>query len=207
MHEIELQLMILKQLTDQPIPLVLTLIGAPVSGVMFSNIILEMLKPGASSWSLITDFVSGDLVEVGAGYYSLSMHGHDINILGPNLLRVRSMTSLFDTQVISLDVIARTREEVQPANQCLLFGDLISADGSPSKDEEIFIRIVDFPFSSSASLATTKASVTRSNGNGHFEINLLRLSTVMIEIPVSGVRKQFVVPDQSTIALVDAMNL
>ena len=198
--------MILKQLTNQAIPILLKLVAAPVNGILFSNVTLSILKPGDSAWTPLT-LVTGDWVEVGQGYYSLYLSGSDLAVLGPNLLQISSLTSLFDTQVIELDIIARSREEVQPANQCLLFGDLIAADGGPAKDEEIVVRIVDYPFSSSASLATTKAAVTRSNGNGHFEINLLRLSTVMIQIDSSGVRKQFVVPDQPTLALVDAMNI
>jgi hypothetical protein len=198
--------MILKQITDQKIPILLTLSGTPVGGVPFGDVVVGILKPGAAAWVLIP-VLTTDWSAVGLGYYMLSLKAADMTVLGPNLLRLATASSMFDTQVINLDIVSRGRDEVQPLNQCLLFGDLIGADGFPCKDEEIIVRIVDFPFSASASLATARPGYTRSNGNGHFELNLLRGATVIIEIPVSGIRKQFIVPDQPSVALVDALNI
>ena len=198
--------MILKQLTTQQIPILLALSGSPVSGTLFGDVSAELLRPGVSTWDSLT-IITDDWIPVGSGYYSLNLDGAAISSLGPNLLRLSSLTSAFDSQVIEIDVVARTPAEIQPIKQCLLFGTLLSANGQPSGNQEVIVRVIDFPFSASSSLATSQPAVTRTNSNGYFEMNLMRLSTVMVEITVSGIRHQFVVPDQSTIALVDALNI
>jgi len=205
--------MSLKQFNDTPYPLYITNSGTPVTGLVFGNIVMNYLRPDDTAFQPYT-LDALHWLEVGNGWYHLVLDGQAVlNEIGPVVVQVSSFPGPLPPNVpftaiqFQEDVIPKTIEEFVPAGACMLFGNFIGADTLAQGGQNVSARIVNQPFTSGSSVGVNTRVSTRSDAQGNFSLELPRLALVLIDIETAGIRKQFTVPDQDSISLVDALNL
>jgi hypothetical protein len=205
--------MSLKQFNDTPYPLYVVNGSTPVTGLVFGNIVMNYLRPDDTSFQPYT-LDAEHWLEVGGGWYHLVLDGQAVlNEIGPVVVQISSFAGPVPAQIpftslqFQEDVIPKTIEEFVPPGACMLFGNLIGANTLPSGGHDINVRIVNQPFVSGSSVGVNTRVSTRSDAQGNFSLELPRLAVVLVDVETAGIRKQFTVPDQDSISLVDALNL
>ena len=205
--------MILKQLLQTPIPVLVTLSGAPVVGLTYQNVVVNYLRPSDTTFIA---FVPTALqwLEIGNGYYHLILDpGSVLLYVGPVVVQLSAQAPAsihyvnFDSQTINLDVIPQTIDDQIPPASCQLYGNLIGADTLPQGQQDIYLRIAEQPFVSGSSVGVNSRVATRTDAQGNFSVLLPRLAIVVIDIPDAGIRRQFTVPDQVSISLTQVLLL
>lgn len=94
-------------------------------------------------------------------------------------------------------------EFVSPVNDltCIVFGDLVKVDGTPLTDTEIIVfphHLSEPEFSNPTSIGTDGIRV-RTDSTGHFEVELVRNTEVVIIIERLDFRRFGVIPDEEII--------
>jgi hypothetical protein len=180
----------------------LSLAGAPVTGVLFSDVTAKVKKAGAVVLSTKT-LVTGDWVELGFGLYMIKWSAADMDTLGPFFFRLSGV--LFDTQSKSFDVDPASFASFVPADVCVIMGNIRDLGGNPAMMSDIIIRGSDFPAQSGISLVTSDIIRFRPDFYGNFTVPVLRLQKVIFEIEKTGIRNEITVPNLPTANLLDLL--
>jgi hypothetical protein len=156
-------------------------------------------KPGLTA--MVSHVVQvADWVELGSGFYALSLPATLFDVPGKFLLEV-------DSVVIVDDVIPPPPSMLGYPFTCLVSGNLVTIGGQPGQNDQIVFRIVNVPKRFGQSMAVVDRIVTKPDAYGNFSVALLKGATVLAEIPQAGINQQFVVPDAPAADLADILHI
>lgn len=173
-----------------------------VPGLLFSDVVLHWWKAGLVNVP-VRPILSGEWVELGGGYYTLTLPNTDIDQLGELFLRftgvsIDALEKEFFVEPASIAFLATTVG-------CIVSGNTLDLTGRLLAGKEVVFRPVDAPNAVAGSLISFERILTYTDALGNFSVNLLRGATAIVEIKDAGLRQQFDVPDQSTALLLDLL--
>lgn len=183
--------------------LYLSLAGVPAVGIAHSNVLVSYKKFMGSALQ-VKSLSTEDWVEIGDGFYSLRWTPTEMDTLGKFFFKAEGPG--FDNFLYGeFDVVAPPVAEVVYPERCVVYGNILELNVQPSTSTIITARIVKVPAVINQSILTAKITSTTPNHLGNFELILPRGATVVIEIPMTGIRQQIVVPNQAQAHLLDLL--
>ena len=203
----------LRQNSNTLLPITLSDSGTPVTGLVLDDVDVSILKPNSNIFVDKITWEIGDLIEVSGGLYQVNLVGpEDLNTLGITLFKFSKNGagpgSAFDDTIEEVSIIPKSQDALAAPESCKLFGSLLDLGLQiPSEQVPVNVRIAEQPYQTGDFVITSNRVQTITDNGGSFEIFLPRLSEVVLDIDRAGIRKQFTVPDQETISLIDVLNL
>jgi hypothetical protein len=178
--------------------------GLPKSGIVSANIVVKFVKSNGISFTtkVITTGLYGNFAEIGDGLYKLGFEAEETDVLGN--LGISIVDSSIYGDVEPKLIIAEVKPSQVLAKQgpptCRVFGDIKRLVGVAAiKPYEVNIQLVALPKFANGSLLAVTPERVYSNLDGLFEIDLAIGALVILEIPDTGFRRQFTVPNQASI--------
>jgi len=177
--------------------------SAPVTGLVGGDLTLATRRPGGTGLTVRT-ILSGDLTEIGGGYYLLWLPPAETALLGALVYRITAASALPVYAALSVD--PQPLAFLSSPLMCVVTGNIVQLGGAVADATQITFRAQRLPAQApNQSLISSKLLTTWSDALGNFSIALLRGATVHVEVPECGLRGQFVVPNlasQTLMALV-----
>jgi len=203
----------LRQNDDTLLPITLTSSGTPVTGLIETDVDVTILKPNDNTFAVKATFGSSDFVEISDGVYHVNLIGaEDLNVLGVNLFKfsknIGGPGGSFDDLVEEISIIPKTQDSLAAPESCKFFGSLLGLNLQiPTNQVPINVRIAEQPHLTGDFVVVGDRVQTITDGSGDFEMFLPRLAVVVLDIDRAGIRKQFTVPDQESISLIDVLSI
>lgn len=184
--------------------LYLSLNGTPATGLSYEDVSVSYKK-------FMEDDLQGktveeeDWVELGGGFYSLRWSPEEMDTPGKFFFTAASPG--FDNFLYGeFDVVEPPAPvEVGYPEHCVVSGSLFDINVQTAINTPITARIVKVPSAIGQALLTARSIVTSPNHLGMFELILPRGATVVVEIPLAGIRHQITVPNQATAQFLDLL--
>ena len=176
--------------------------GSPVLGLDESDFTVKAWKAGLSDFDTIV-LAAEDVVEVGDGYYALTLPTSVTSALGEIVLQFSSTS--FDFVEKTFTVSPNTLSSISTPETCIVSGNIVDIGGQPGQGQQVVVRALAFPVSEGSSIVASDPITDKPNIAGNFAVILVRNQTVTIEIDRTGIKNQFVVPDQETAELLDLL--
>lgn len=174
--------------------------GSPATGLTFADVTADLRKEGGSFASFTLTALN--FVELGAGFYEISLATTDTDTLGNLYLRLSGAT-------IKTALVTAYIAETAPVNPTspvsvpttVLFGYVNGVDGSPLYGASVSARIlaspsVQHPAEEALVLGTGLVTV-KTDAAGFFTISLVTGAEVDLFIPSAGYRRTLLVPATS----------
>lgn len=180
----------------------LKLAGVPVPGLLFSDIVLNWWKQGLTNVP-VRPLVEEEWVDLGGGYYTLTLPEEDMDQLGALYLSVSG--SGFDPVEKEYLVEPAPISFLASPTTCIVSGNSLDLAGRLLSGKQVIFRPVDAPNAVGPSIVNFDRIITFTDVMGNFSVNLLRGAKAIVEIPEAGLRHQIEVPDQSTALLLDLL--
>lgn len=176
--------------------------GTGVAGLTAADIVLRWWKNGLTNVP-VRPILPEELVDLGAGYYTLTLPEADMNQLGQMYLRFTGtgfdpLEKEFTVEAAPIAILAST-------TTCIVSGNTLDLSGKRMVGAEVVFRPVDAPNSVGPSIIHFERIITYTDALGNFSVNLLRGAKAIVEIRDAGLRHQIEVPDQSTALLLDLL--
>lgn len=176
--------------------------GTGVPALLAADIVMHWWKAGLANVP-VRPILSTELVELGGGYYSLTLPKEDLDKLGA--LYMKFSGTGFDIVEKEFYVEPTPLAFLASENTCIVSGNTVDLAGRLLSGKEIVFRPVDAPNAVGPSLVNFDRVITYTDAMGNFSVSLLRGATAIVDIKEAGLRAQFVVPDQSMALLLDLL--
>lgn len=180
----------------------LKLSGTGVPGILYTGPVLHWWKAGFANVP-VRSIASSEWVDLGGGYYTLTLPAVDINQLGRLYLKLSGAG--FDPLEMDFFVEPASIAFLASPSVCIVTGNILDLADRLLAGKEIIFRPVDAPNSSGPSLINFDRIITYTDAMGNFSVALLRGAKAIVDIKESGLYAQFTVPDQSTALLLDLL--
>ena len=192
--------------STQVYPIRLTLSGTPVTGIVASVVTAKVLRTGDTAFAVKSLTQSVNWVEVGLGFYHLTLSPADLSALGPFVLLLSGTG--FDSQVVQIDVNPVPLAITPAPGICVVSGNLIDIGGQPGDPAlmQITFKPVTIP-SQVGGTSIVSANITKTipDALGNFSVSLLQGQVVIVEIPRAGIRNQITIPLQSSATILSLL--
>lgn len=175
--------------------------GTPVTGLTFSDVLVDLKKEGESSFSAkVLDGLN--FVEIGGGTYDIVLSASETDTLGNMYARVTGATVL--TALVSVYVAATV--PVNPTSSLsvgttALFGYIVGLNGQPVSGAAVSARVLSTPSIGYAGaeeyVMTTSLVTTKSGTDGFFSLSLVTGADVDVYISATNYRRTLKVPSTS----------
>jgi len=181
--------------------LLLTHLGAPLLGVLYSSVTVKFRRAGESSFTFKT-LAAPDWTEIGDGFYALKWSAADLSKQGAFLF-VYSGGSFDGPQHATFDVDPAPLPFLVPPNVCVVSGSISDLGGKPSQGNTITAHAPFFPVASGSSIISSDVVATVPDFLGNFQLALIQGKTVIVELDRTGARYQIDVPMAPTANFLD----
>lgn len=139
-------------------------------------------------------------VEIGSGVYTIEFLSTELDTIGAFTFKVNGATIRQFVEVVNI-VAVDTVTTLVTIPTCIINGHVFDLNGKPLQGAAVSARILGFPtISNAAALGDELVSVT-TDAAGEFFLEVARLATIDLIIPKANFRRQFVVPNQSSVNL------
>ena len=176
--------------------------GGAATGLLFSDVTVEIQKFGGSYAALNTPLSGTSWTEVGSGVYTIDLELEDTNILGNMYVRVTGGTIKTTLSPLFISEAAPSPTATLPVVNTLLFGYVLDAQGAPLAGASVSARVLATPsvgYSGTEGYVQGATLVTaKTDGSGFFQISLVTGSQVDFFIPSANYRRTLEVPVDST---------
>lgn len=176
--------------------------GTGVPGLVPADVTLRWWKAGLINVP-VRPILPEEWVDLGDGYYTLTLPKEDVDQLGKLYLKFSGGT--FDVTEKGFVVEPAPIAFLASPNTCIVSGNTLDLAGRLLSGKEIVFRGVDAPNAVGPSIVNFDRIITYTDAMGNFSVNLLRGAKAIVEIKEAGLRAQFEVPDQSTALLLDLL--
>ena len=176
--------------------------GIAVNGALFTDVTVGIRKPGEVGF--INKTLDGDnWLEIGGGYYAITLSEEDTDTLGPLLIKVSGAG--FEDVVREDDVDPIPFGAIANSSTCIISGNIMDLGGDPKWQVPIIFRPVGLPAGKDGSLIVGDPIKTVCDVSGNFYVMLLRGLRAVVEIERTAVRHTITIPDQETANIVDLL--
>ena len=175
---------------------------AIVTGLLFSDVSVGIRKPGEVGFTVKT-LTESDWLEIGDGFYGLSLSEEETNTLGTLLIKVSGVG--FDEVVYSEDVDPVPFGALASNETCIISGTIMDLGGDPKWQVPIVFRPVGLPTGKDGSLLVGDPIRTVCDVYGNFYVMLLRGFKAIVEIDRTAIRHTITIPNQETANIVDLL--
>jgi hypothetical protein len=176
--------------------------GAPVTGILFSDVTVGIRKPAEVGFTEKT-MTEDDWLEIGEGWYALNLSETDTNTLGPLLIKISGAG--FDDGVWEEDIDPIPFGSIVSNDVCVVSGTIMDLGGDYKWQVPIIFRPVELPQSINTALLTGDPIRTVCDVFGNFYVMLLRGTKAIVEIDRTAIRHMITVPDQASANIVDLL--
>lgn len=188
---------------NQPFNLVFLMkdsLGTRVTGLLASAVNVNISTPGSNSFSQVP---SSDFIEIGFGYYSISVAQANTANLG-EILAVVSAAGAVDFDK-TYSVVPSPAIAMGASTLCTVSGNIVDIGGTPVRgNTPITVRGNNAPITLGGSFLSSSKIVTNTDADGNFSVKLLRNQPVTFKIEGAGIKEvAVIVPDQPTANLSD----
>ena len=183
--------------------LYLSLGGVPATGITYNQVTVKYKKFGATAFTTRT-LISGDLAELGSGFYTLKWAATYTNILG-TLLYVPTGVAFDNFIYDTFDVEPQPVALYAPPQTCIVSGNVVDIGGAPAHNARISFRAPEFPVIVGNSVVDSRQIYTLPDAFGNFSILLMQGQTVIVEVERSGIYNQITIPYASSATLVSLL--
>lgn len=170
----------------------------PMLGLDHTDVTISTWQQGETEFTDIPA-TEDNFREIGNGFYAIDLPaflepGMAIAFISGPLFKDVTKEFIVEPQPISM---------AAPVGVCVITGNIRDLSGDIANTEQITFRLVRVPKNVGPSLVTSKRITTQPDAYGNFSVSLLKTATVLVEIPMCGLRVQIDVPDTETAALID----
>lgn len=178
---------------------ILTLSNVAITGLAFGDVTAEISKDGGAFASKTLD--GTNFTEVGNGVYAITLSATDVDTLGPLVIVVNGAGIDQSTTIVNVVAAAEATTSVS-LQTCVVSGHVHSVNGTPIVGAAVSARVIGLPsIEQSASAVTDDLVTAKTNSNGEFFLELVRLADVEVFIPNANYRRRLVVPNQASAVL------
>ena len=193
--------------------------GDPKTGLLSSDITLRYIKSDETEFSIKTlmSGEDGNFGEVGYGLYYTDFTEDETDTLGQFAITINSLSEdpgpsppsplpsgpVIESKHLIYEIVP---EPIVPGGEvktCRVFGNVRELGGIPGEPTRVIGQLLELPHVVDGKFIKSKIEDAYSNIDGTFVLKLIVGATVRVEIPDTGTRRQFVVPDQTTANLKD----
>lgn len=179
----------------------LSLANVPAASVLPGNVVANILKAGDPAFT-VKPLDVYSWVNLGGGYYTIKFSAADMSVVGDFIYTLSS--SLFDNFTFDEFVIMPLANPVTNS-LCAVSGTLKNIQGVSASQIKITARPISFPAQYGGNILTADAAWCYPDNLGNWTLNLVRGSTVMLEIERAGIRAQIIIPDTPTANVLDLL--
>jgi hypothetical protein len=178
---------------------------SPVVGLTSIYITGHIWKQDLTVWSPI-GILPSEWVELGDGFYVLKLRASLLDRLGSVAIKISGLsiaTAVREDQIEPLPPLFAI-----DASKCVVYGNIMDLTGDTNhSDYLITFTLVSLPQKvAGISLVSSDKIPTRPDAFGNFSVQLLRGTTVLVEIERAGIRNQIVVPcNLASVGLIDLL--
>lgn len=176
--------------------------GTPVTGILYSDITVGIRKPTEAGFTEKV-LAESDWLEIGDGYYALTLTETDTDTLGPILIKIDGAS--FDGSIWEDEIDPVPFGNIVDNSTCVLSGTIMDLGGDYRWQVPITFRPVNLPQSHNTALLTGDPIRTVCDVYGNFYVMLLRGVKVLVEIEKTAIRHVIEIPNQPTANIVDLL--
>lgn len=173
--------------------------SGPVVGLTEGDVSLRFKKNGEDFQDKTLTPVN--FIEREVGFYSVMFDGLEMNALGQFVFRITGGSIIPYVQMF--EIVPVYLGAITPPDVCVISGNILDLGGRPLWNSRITFRIMDLPKVVEPSMVSGDAVRTVTDHAGNFSASLIRGATVLVEIPDTAIRIQFIVPNQETANIID----
>lgn len=184
---------------DQAADLIAVLTDAsnlPVTGLVSADVTVEYRKEGGASFTAKSTSLA-TFVEIGSGVYTVEFTGTELDTLGSFLYKITGASISQYVGIAEVTPAAQSSSAVS-LDTCVLYGHVLGASGEPVQNAVVSARILGAPFISGSIGIQDSRVFSKTDENGAFFIELVRLALVEIIISKMNYKRQLTVPNQPT---------
>lgn len=183
--------------------LYLSLSGVPAVDVRYTQLAIAYKRFGDTELTMRT-LVSGDLINLGGGFYTLKWPASYTNVLGTFMYVPTGV--VFDNLIYdTFDVEPQPLALYAPPQTCIVSGNVVDIGGNPAHNARISFRAPEFPVIVGNSVVDARQVYTVPDAMGNFSILLMQGQTVIVEVERSGIYNQITIPFASSASLVSLL--
>lgn len=176
--------------------------GLPATGLIFSDVVCQFSKNGASfSAKTLTSLI---FLEVGFGYYTVEFSASDCNTLG-HFVAIISGGTIAQSTTSAEVVAAASASTVASIQTCTVTGHLVNGQGVPISDAAVSARILGLPTLVNTGVVGVGIGddvvSVKTDSNGFFSLELARLVVFDVIIPEINYRRTLTVPNSASVDL------
>lgn len=178
--------------------------GNPKTGLNYSDITFRLVKANQSSFTIktLSEGSLGNFSEVGFGFYWTDLVPADVDILGE--LAIAITGAEIDTKHLVYQIVSQSIVASGNVPLCTIFGNIRDLGGEPTGNRlKVISQILKLPQIVGGNFITTGPKIVFTDEDGMFKMKLVIGAVVRVEIEDAGLRRQFMVPDQTTADLKD----
>lgn len=173
--------------------------SGPVVGLTEGDVSLRFKKNGEDFQDKTLTPVN--FIEREVGFYSVMFDSLEMNALGQFVFRITGGSIIPYVQMF--EIVPVYLGAITPPDVCIISGNILDLGGRPLWNSRIAFRIMDLPKVIEPSMVSGDAVRTVTDHAGNFSASLIRGATVLVEIPDTAIRIQFIVPNQETANIID----
>jgi hypothetical protein len=173
--------------------------SGPVVGLTEGDVSLRFKKNGEDFQDKTLTPVN--FIEREVGFYSVMFDSLEMNALGQFVFRITGGSIIPYVQMF--EIVPVYLGAITPPDVCIISGNILDLGGRPLWNSRITFRITDLPKVIEPSMVSGDAVRTVTDHAGNFSASLIRGATVLVEIPDTAIRIQFIVPNQETANIID----
>lgn len=181
----------------QLVAILTNLDGTPATGLSFASVSCVFKKETDISF-LSKTLTSLNFTEIGSGVYNILFTGaSELTVLGSFVFVV---TGASITEFVGLvNVVASAADTIATSlPTCVVTGHIGDLTGAPIAGASISVRVTGLPTLISNVGLTDKLITAVTDNNGVFSIELIRLASVDVFIPMLNYRRSITVPNVAT---------
>lgn len=172
--------------------------GIPVTNVAYSAVTVRYKKSNSSTFTVKT-ILNADFTNNGEGVYEIQFTSSELDTLGSFVFTVAGSGFVQYTGLVN---VVPESSDVSPAIStiplCTLYGYIANPDGTPAENVTVILRVINMPYQYNSILYTNKSISTKTDGNGFWSIDTVRMAFVSITISSSGMSRTLTIPNQSS---------
>lgn len=197
-----------KQAKDIFVDLYDSTTGLPYPGVPASGLVLKYAKAGESTYTtkVLTEGVDGNFAEIGDGVYKISFLADELDTLGQFVFVIAGtgIYTILEQRVIIAEVEPAQYIAAVIPPTCLVFGNVKELTGIPS-DTPVVVKaqVVELPAQQQGNYISTHPVTAYTDADGLFKLRLAIGTLVVLEIADVGFRRQFTVPELTSVDIKD----